>query len=167
MTSTILRNRIWDKMIDTERMSRYYARRAESLNRKHMCLSFLTSVLIILAIACYQIDIIDKIGPVVAFVLLVAVSLFQVYLLHYAPSIDRKAASVMSLQSGKLTEQWRKLWIDHESDNGQNMGLWVEFLEDQTKHIATTIIPYDECANQQCNKEARDEIGRQFGNQEG
>ena len=159
------RDRIWDRMVDTERMARYYARRAEMFKASYMRWSFTIVALQVLAIASYQFYPFGGNGPVIAFSLLVVVSLVQAYLLQYAPSVNERAASTMGLQSGKLAEQWRKLWIDYENPNGSRgeIELWIEFLEDQTKHVTVTSIPYDEKTNEECNREAKHGIERQFG----
>ena len=48
MSSVELRTRIWDRMVDSERMSRYYTRRSEAFGRQQMGLSFMIAILIIL-----------------------------------------------------------------------------------------------------------------------
>ena len=164
------RDRIWDKMVDTERMSRYYARRAQSLEFRHLALSLVNTILFISALATYQIDAntvlklsSDLPDHLVPFILIFLSAVLQAYLLQFSPYKYSKAAGVMSLQSGKLVEHWRKLWIDFSNNKKENLHLRIETLEDLTKHVSTTQIPYHEKTNDECDKEAKVEFAKQFG----
>ncbi len=68
----------------------------------------------------------------------------------------------MSLQSEKMFEEWRKLWIRFENGKRDKAEFWVEFLESHTKSIGTTVIPYDHDTNDDCHKEAKSVIETEF-----
>ena len=164
------RDRIYDKMVDTERMSRYYARRARALESTHLKLSFVNVVLFLFALASYQADLntllklpSDLPDHFIPFLFLFASSVLQAYLLQFSKYQYSKASTVMSLQAGKLVDHWRKLWIDYENGNKENLYFRIETLEDQTRHIAITTVPSDEKTNEICNEEAKSEFSTQFG----
>lgn len=168
------RDRIWDKMVDTERMSRYYARRAQVLENKHLIWSFVNTILFISALSTYQLDLNTLFGiparwpdHFIPFLLIFASSVLQAYLLQFSPYRYAKASRVMSLQAGKLVDHWRKLWIDFENDKKESLVLRIETLEDQTRHIAITSVPYNEKTNEICDEEAKSEFAKQFGGKQG
>ena len=152
------RDRIWYHMHNTERMSRYYARRSRALAKRHKIYTFLVAAIPVVAIATLGFN--WEYKEWLASGILLVAALIEVAVIHFGVGSDVKAARIMGLQAGKLSEQWRKLWLDQERADVLS---WIEFLEDQTKHVGIESIPYDNKLSAQCHREVIREFATQFG----
>ena len=90
-------------------------------------------------------------------ILLFLVSIAQGYVLHFNLASDVTASRLMGNQLHKLAEKWRLLWICQDR---KGIERWVEHLEDVTNHVTVYhLSTYRHELNEQCQKEAYDELG--------
>ena len=151
-------DRIWYNMINAERMHRYYSGQTKILKRRYSISSFLIIVLPILVLMIYQLDI--QFSNWIIALLLLFISTCGAIVFHFGLARDASVCEIMANQSGKLSEQWRRLWLDQ---NRHDLESWIRFLEEQTNHLGINVVPYNKDLNNKAAKETLDEYVSQFG----
>ena len=154
------RDRIWLNMHNTERMAKYFSRRSRQLEKKHNWLTFPLILIPALAIFVLQLEWQYKFEA--SSIILLIAAVLELTLLHFGSGQDVKAAKYMSNQSAKLSNDWKKLWIDQGRDN---IVEWIEMLEGQTDQITSESVSYKEKLNEECFEEVEYEFAYKFGEQ--
>lgn len=158
------RDRIWFNMLNTERMSRYYSRRYESLKKQHLIFTFIVAVVPVVAIAILQLDLKNKEG--VASLILIAAALLEIALIHFGSGGDIKACKVMGNQNAELAKHWRHLWVDQHRPDVLPM---IETLESiSTQAMSESISHFDwfwarDKLYNKCAEETNSDFKREFG----
>jgi len=123
----------------------------------------LISALTVIALVILQINIkrFDDLGQNVVTLILLAVALIELFLIHFDLGANAKVARVLASEWVKVANEWRSLWFDQDVNEPSR---WVDFLEEQTRHIGGESIQYNRRLNEVCAKEVSSEFEELFGN---
>lgn len=155
------RDRIWYNFQDSERRVRYYSRHAYKLDSRHKKVAYSISAFTVIALVILQINIerLESFNQNVVTILLLIVALIELVLIHFDLGANAKVARVIAIESVKVANEWRILWFGQEVEEPAR---WVNFLEEQTRHIGGESIQYDKKLNEVCAKEVSDEFEELF-----
>ena len=151
-----LRKRIWDNWHRSERMSRYYSKRARQISVRFKFFTFGIALVPIFALFLAQSEL--PYPHWLIPILLSAVGFAQFALIHYELGGDAKAAKIMANQTTELAQQWRDVWNNPDC---VDILPWVDKLERHALAITTESIPYREDVNNECFDETENELRNQ------
>ena len=157
------RDRIWRNMLNAKRLSLYYSRRTQQLEKRHKLITFSIALIPVIAIALLQLE--WEFKYVAAAALLFVAAVVEVAVIHFGSGGDVKAAKIMANQTTEIAYQWSQLWIDQNRDDIMR---WIEMLERATQTITTESISHQKRKGEnhldtQCAEDAKHELTLLFG----
>ena len=159
--------RIWDNMLDVERLSRYYGKIADRYQKRHLGLSML-SILGSLAAAAWLLSPADFVySDAISAALFMVVAMATSAMIVYDFSRKAQIARTTSELVREIGVGLNRLWHDEEPDIRT-----IEELESRIDAVTRNDLPVDYELNESCNDEAyrvvenfhpREERGRGTG----
>ena len=113
---------IWNGILDTDRMIRYYGMLSDKLRFRHQVAS-----VVLAAIACgAAVPLLTQLPNYLAAVMFFLVAVATIWLLKADYSSKSTAASIFAAQYGYLAIEWRGLWFGQPSQQ-QIDALWEKY----------------------------------------
>ena len=149
MASDRSRERVWDEMMDAERLSRYYGRLAKRYVRRSRAVLFIPALFATSAVVALLNSWPEQV-LMVANVVIVGISIAAIVT---QPSIKAAGIIVISNACDDLLVDWRQLWADTEriddeavEQRSHKLSLKVNAATNKAKEIAVL----DEKLNRRC-----------------
>lgn len=149
-----VRDQVWDGILDTDQMMRYYGMLSDKLRRKHSWLTWTT----VLAAATAIVPLVVNFPTWISILAFAVVAGATLWAIHSNYPSKATAAMLFSEQYGQLSTEWRRLWFGNPTFED------VAALRDRyTRVPAGYEVETDEGLNEKAQREAYAIIPREFG----
>ena len=153
--------RVWDGLLDAERLSRYYGRLAARMQRRH----FFFTVFIVTCSTLAAATLLTQLPGLVQAVLSLVVAAAVIWSSYSDYSRKAAISSSIRAQCEDLAVSWKELWSDVSTDQ-EDILLRAAVLERRLNEVTTQADQYgliDDALNERCTKETYESLPSELG----